>query len=300
MRRIVVAVAILLNIVSSSVQASNNIIACEKIDKIHWIHIYKQKVCIMQQGTTIDSDDSIIQQTDSSISALWINSGKNIWFLPVRVAETYPNLIGYAANSCSVTKISKKNFEGLEKVKALWLTSNQIEKIPSDTFDDLISLEFVDLDQNKIKFMSGELFSHLSNLEKVYLSENECINKNFETLESINRLAEVVTELCGSYDSEEVYEESIAPAELRAIIPQQASDELRARLAPVPAKPAVQVTKEDFDKLITTQLMHQSYIQTLIERATLQEARITSLESKAEYYEAIVRNLYKGQSEIIP
>jgi Leucine rich repeat len=69
------------------------------------------------------------------------NSNKNIRYLPENVVENFPLLIGYYAESCTITEILRKHFKGLLKLKVLILDKNQIEKIENSAFDDLVSLE---------------------------------------------------------------------------------------------------------------------------------------------------------------
>lgn len=119
-------------------------IACEKIGEGNWGDpVGEAKICLMHQSTIIDKSDFKILTRDESINALDFNNNKKIEFLPIKVFENFPHLLGYSARGCSIKEVSKKNFENLNKLKVLWLGDNQIEKIPSDAFEDLSALEKV-------------------------------------------------------------------------------------------------------------------------------------------------------------
>lgn len=83
---------------------------------------------------------------NKGIQELYISSEKII-HLPVKVAETSPNLLVYSTHSCSVKEISKQNFNDMVKLLWLRLINNQIEKIASGTFEDLAALEKLDLSE---------------------------------------------------------------------------------------------------------------------------------------------------------
>lgn len=93
--------------------------------------------------TTIDEVNVIISTNDNTVKALELETNKNIFFLPVKVAENFPNLVGYSAWECSLKEISKENFAGLNKLKILELSRNAIEAIADDTFADLTDLSYL-------------------------------------------------------------------------------------------------------------------------------------------------------------
>lgn len=106
----------------------------------------------MDRTTSIDAKDSTILTRDDSIGGLWLYSNKKIQFLPIRVGEKFPNLMGIFAGDCSINEISRENFKGLNKLKHLILRNNQIEMIARDTFNDLTSIERFDLGK-KLSFI---------------------------------------------------------------------------------------------------------------------------------------------------
>lgn len=101
-----------------------------------------QKTCSMFGGAMIDSPEFTIKSAkDETVTGLFFFANPRVSFLPVKVYESFPNLIGYLANGCSIRKISKENFKNLSKLKMLGLSINQIQTIPSNAFEDLTSLQ---------------------------------------------------------------------------------------------------------------------------------------------------------------
>lgn len=113
------------------------------------------KICFMDNVTTIDATGFNILPMDDTVEGLRFEENKKIRYLPEKVVETFPNLMIYWAQSCSLTEISKKHFKSLIFLRELFLGRNQIERIISNTFEDLTSLERLELRKkiaNKIHF----------------------------------------------------------------------------------------------------------------------------------------------------
>lgn len=91
------------------------------------------------------SEGMIILPVDESVQAgvqgLTFNGNMLIKFLPVKISETFPDLLAYSASRCSLTAMNKANFEGLLNLKVLYLYQNQITAINNETFENLIALE---------------------------------------------------------------------------------------------------------------------------------------------------------------
>lgn len=189
-------------------------VSCENVGDSDWInHVDNIKTCYMQRATSINSEDFRISPKDETMQGIWLDLNKKIEFLPVGVSETFPNLLGISALSCSLKSLSKENFKNLTRLKAIWLGSNQITVISSDTFEDLIALQQLRLrkkrnfwcwnfsnfhrsDYNKIKSLNGRAFAGLNNLEDVWLEGNGCIDEDFDE-DTIAKLTHVVDAKCG-------------------------------------------------------------------------------------------------------
>lgn len=78
---------------------------------------------------------------DETITGLAFKENKKILFLPVLTSRIYPNLIVFSAMDCSLTSVSKENFQNLRKLKRLQLDQNEIESLNTCSFEDLVQLK---------------------------------------------------------------------------------------------------------------------------------------------------------------
>lgn len=174
-------------------------------------NVIGQKTCHMQQTTTIDSDkDTIASKRDEIVSQLNLSGNKKIFFLPIRVDESFPNLTGYDAHDCSLTSLSLEPFRNLRKLKYLTLNQNQIEYIDTDTFTDLGFLEYLALGNefmffptnsmlrnfyqpgdNQISFLTKGYFQRMRNLTLLNLSKNRIENIANATFDDLTSLKEL-------------------------------------------------------------------------------------------------------------
>lgn len=96
----------------------------------------------MNGSTVIDeSVYTISTPRDDAVEGFDCDRNKKISYLPVKIHEKFPNLVGLYADSCNIKAISKVNFEKLGKLRRLSLSFNQIVIVNSNTFDDLTALE---------------------------------------------------------------------------------------------------------------------------------------------------------------
>jgi hypothetical protein len=125
-------------------------VSCESTEDKYWNVIFQEvKTCKMRQTTSIDSQETTVLTKDDLLGAIIFWGNRNIKFLPVRLSDAFPNLMGYSAIACSLTQIIKANFENLGKLKCLYLAHNQISTIETASFQDLTALEVLDLGSRK-------------------------------------------------------------------------------------------------------------------------------------------------------
>lgn len=105
--------------------------------------MHRHTTCFINETSVINSDDFKIS-SDSNATGIYMNDNPKIMFLPLELSKAFPNLMVVDATFCSISKISKENFEGLTNLRRLWLRDNAIEELQSGTFNDLVSL--IDLD----------------------------------------------------------------------------------------------------------------------------------------------------------
>lgn len=117
-------------------------VACERVNDDDWYgNVGTVKTCFMDQMTAIDTNDVNVSTRDDSVGGLDLSNNKNIFYLPLKVGENFPNLIVYAAPDCSIKEISKDNFKGLTKLKYLGLGGNHLETIANEIFSEIQSLQ---------------------------------------------------------------------------------------------------------------------------------------------------------------
>lgn len=119
-----------------------------------------------------DTHMRLASYTNESVEGFAMRHNKFIEFLPVKVADKFPNLIAYSAFNCSVKSIFPDNFYNLSKLEGLGLAYNQIEVINATFFDELIALKVLKLGFNKIKSISKETFKNLVKLEIIFMDDN--------------------------------------------------------------------------------------------------------------------------------
>lgn len=136
---------------------SSNEISCERTEDMSWPSLGREQFsfCWMQQASRIRGQNVVISSVDDSILGLTFLGNKNIRYLPINVAGSFPNLIAYGASDTSISEIWKDNFKNLRQLRALSLFKNQIEIIFSDTFEDLKNLEFLWLGKLEKYFENG-------------------------------------------------------------------------------------------------------------------------------------------------
>jgi hypothetical protein len=133
-------------------QTEAGAIFCEGKSNEKWLNFDNLTTCKLNDTTVINDPFTTFSEFDVSVNLLWFMENKNIFHLPVELAEKLPNLIVYAAAGCSLKKVTKKHFEGLTKLTGLYLGFNQLKVIHDSTFEDIKMLEFLDLCEFSFNF----------------------------------------------------------------------------------------------------------------------------------------------------
>jgi Leucine rich repeat len=140
--------------VFGTLESSEKFIECEKVALRAWETFGIVKTCFLQENTIIDQPDVKFGPRDESMKGLAMWDNKAIFYLPEKIGDMFPNLMGIGASNCALKEITKDNFKGLNKLKLLGLRKNQIKSIASDTFENLIALEKLWLgEKNKSSFL---------------------------------------------------------------------------------------------------------------------------------------------------
>lgn len=134
-----------------STPESSNKVSCEEIsfrmiDQVLW-----HETCMLNGVTIINAADFQISSESSNVTAIFLQGNDEIFFLPIGLHRIFPALYEIAAEVCSIKKISKENFHGLQELKHIRLQGNFIEHIDGATFKNLPALRFINLSK-KFKF----------------------------------------------------------------------------------------------------------------------------------------------------
>ena len=103
--------------------------------------------CFIENSSIVNLDSiTIPEKFRNKIEKLLLNN-QNLISLPEEISDNFHNLKIYIAEGCKVSKISKRNFVGLNKLISLNLDGNPIEEINDDTFEDLVTLKMLYLSE---------------------------------------------------------------------------------------------------------------------------------------------------------
>lgn len=124
---------------------AQNRISCGSIrDHSEIDTIGDQRTCFIGSDAALEVRNYQFSEKNNTVKGLSFGNNKRISYLPIYVEEKFPNLLVLSSSS-PLRSISKENFKGMQKLRALIISNGRIEKLYSDTFDDLDSLEHLDM-----------------------------------------------------------------------------------------------------------------------------------------------------------
>lgn len=117
------------------------------------------KTCNFFKTISIGEPNVTFSTVSEDYRGIDLSFNKLIYFLPIELNRTFPDLVYYQASYCSISKVSPENFQGLDKLLELHLFDNKIERIEPETFKDLISLDSLNLSKIILGFEFAFLIS---------------------------------------------------------------------------------------------------------------------------------------------
>lgn len=123
--------------------------------EVYWKYSDKELyTCTIQTQSIEWSNYKIkVSQADSEkVQAVSFDGNTKMKYLPVNIAEAFPNLIELSAKNSYLESISSDNFHGLDKLKRISLTDNDLNVIEGGTFGGLTRLELLDLGDGDIRY----------------------------------------------------------------------------------------------------------------------------------------------------
>ena len=174
---------------------------------------YRQwlSVCINSQGSNTTSADLIVYKpTTERLS--FANTGLNeiqhnafiglkglkvlilshnsLLMLQPSLCQNLPKLQVLQLDHNKLVNLTSDSFTGPcdQKLKMLYLQSNELTYLPHDLFNSTTKLRYVDLTQNRLKQISRDLFKSLKSLQILYLSGNAIANLPVGVFDSLGEL----------------------------------------------------------------------------------------------------------------
>ena len=80
-----------------------------------------------------------------------------VYFIPRGIAKTFPNLESLIMPSCGLKNVKRWNLIGMDNLKYINLSSNNLNALPANLFRDMKKLKWVALGGNNIKYASSKL-----------------------------------------------------------------------------------------------------------------------------------------------
>lgn len=147
----------------------------EKLRNISTCLVENQNFNISSVDNETIIDVTIQGSYDDTVLGFAMINNENDHFLPVDIAEKFPNLTDFQASDSLVTTIGNNHFKGLAELVRLNLKGNKIESFSDHAFSDCKKLEFIDLSFNKLKTLPADIFRDLPNLGDVDVMNNELV-----------------------------------------------------------------------------------------------------------------------------
>lgn len=169
--------------------------------------------CYVNQN--ISSNDFYVLESPkyNNVELFQIKENIAAKYLPRLIGRKFPNLKEFSTVDSGLTVVRNQDFKDMQNLNFLDLNNNQIRYIESDAFKDLISLETLNLNNNYLQTLDEKLFSAMidlktcslksnrinfltpttfkisgASLKTVILEDNDCINKNYGSDHSLDKL----------------------------------------------------------------------------------------------------------------
>lgn len=133
-------------------------VPCRLIFNFFYVNVGDVKACLVDVAKPeLNAKYRIQSEVREDITAFDIRNWQ-ITHLPTGISEKFPNLMVYAATANAIKEISACNFRGLKKMKAMYLSYNQIQEIPPNTFAGLEAMEHLHLRKLTFSIIDVDLY----------------------------------------------------------------------------------------------------------------------------------------------
>jgi Leucine rich repeat len=135
-----------------------------------------------------DVDYEVGMHPNDKVEIMSVFSIPAFKYLPIKVAEKFPNLKFYFVANCPLKAIFKQNLANLVNLERLSLYKLKIQEIPGDWFEDLRELRRLMLGSNSIRTIDERALRNLKKLEFLDLARNELSAISAKLLENLTEL----------------------------------------------------------------------------------------------------------------
>lgn len=117
-----------------------------------------------------------------------IISNRQLYILPPNIGKIVTNVSRFEASNVGLLAVNQNAFDGMDQLKVLNLSRNQISLIESKTFLNLTELKILDLSFNQIEIIEVKAFEDFNELEQLNLEHNLLSMLPSDTFESLLNL----------------------------------------------------------------------------------------------------------------
>lgn len=121
-----------------------------------------------------------------------ILSNRQLHILPPRIGEIVANVSEFSATNVGLLAVNGNAFEGMNQLKLLNLSHNEISNLETENFASLVDLQRLDLSHNKIETIEVNAFACLKELEELNIEHNLIIKVPCDTFDSLLNLKVLV------------------------------------------------------------------------------------------------------------
>ena len=172
-------------------------ISCD-LSEAYWKYSASELFTCTIKNQPIDHSNfkvKISQADGEKVKGLIFDDDKKVKFLPMNLAEVFPNLEELSVKHSFIESISGKTLEGLKSLKRLSITNNDLSVIEKENFAHLTQLEELDLNEGNIRFIEEDAFSNLHSLKALYLGGNKLRFVQPKTFDGLANLQNISIEL---------------------------------------------------------------------------------------------------------
>lgn len=148
-------------------------------------NVYYRYIC--SANTSITTDDLVFSnlsgnhlsgKTNSDVEMLVFNrtfedQTLDINYIPSGISDVLPSLVRFFLQFAKLSKLSRKSFRNMSKLRVISLTNNLIEHIDEDTFYEVPELSSLRINGNRLKSIPFNLLIHSYKLEYLVMNKNQ-------------------------------------------------------------------------------------------------------------------------------